>query len=411
MTHRDDAELVPAIRSSTQADEPSARLSTWTWVLVAFVAATAVGLLFTSDAFALDPRRSWIDAARESMPRWYVWALLVPLVAWSDRRLAARRPLGARVLLHVPLGLWWTAVACIGQRVLYAALRPPMVAPILDFAVMAYPWDLLVYGALAGVLIARDYAADARRREREAAALALRAARLEAGLAEARLSALGSQLNPHFLFNALNAVSAYMERDPAAARHLMAQLGGLLRASLDHAARPEVTLREELAFLDAYLDIERTRFEDRLTVSVAIDDAAAEARVPAFLLQPLVENAIKHGITQRATSGSVDVEVRVTSDGDGGDRLRVRVRDDGVGLPPGWRIGNHRGVGLRNVAARLDALYPSNHEFHVGPSAGGGVLVEIDLPLQRTTSMSDVPVHPAMPRAAPIAATHANEAG
>ncbi len=407
--HRRDAELVPAPRSPAPTDDPPSKHSVWMVVLTAFVASTAVGLLFTSDAFALDPRRHWIDVARESMPRWYVWALLVPLVAWTDRRLAARRPLSARVLLHVPLGLWWTAVACVGQRLLFMALRPPAMAPFLDFAVMAYPWDLLVYGALGGVVIARDYAADARRREREQAALALRAARLETGLAEARLSALGSQLNPHFLFNALNAVSAYTERDPATARHLMAQLGGLLRASLDHAARPEVTLREELTFLDAYLDIERARFEDRLIVTVAIDDEAADARVPAFLLQPLVENAIKHGITQRAASGCVDVEVRVAGDGDAGRRLRLRVRDDGVGLPPGWRIDSHRGVGLRNVAARLEALYPSRHRFQVGPGAGGGVLVEIDLPFVLAASEPGVPTNPSMPSVAAVAETTALE--
>lgn len=392
------ADVVPALQPPAHPDAPSVASSVWTRALVLFVASTAVGLLFTSDSYALGSRRSWIEAARESMPRWYVWALLVPLVAWTDRRFAADRPLGGRVLLHVPLGLWWTAVACVGQRLVYAALRPPTMGRWLDFVVMAYPWDLLVYGAIVGVVVARDYAADARRREREAAELAVRAARLEAGLAEARLSALGSQLHPHFLFNALNAVSAFTERDPATARHLMAQLGGLLRASLDHAARPEVTLREELAFLDAYLDIERARFEDRLTVTVAIDEGAGDARVPAFLLQPLVENAIKHGITQRATSGSVDVDVRVVSDGDAGDLLRVRVRDDGVGLPPGWRMESDRGVGLRNVAARLDALYASRHRFHVGPAAGGGVLVEIDLPFQLATPAAS---GPAMPLAAP----------
>ena len=401
------ADVVPALPSPAHSDEPSAEPSVWARVLVAFAASTLIGLLFTSDAHALDPRRPWIDVARESMPRWYVWALLVPLVAWTDRRFAARRPLGARVLLHVPLGLWWTAVACVVQRLAFIALSPPTMGTWRGFVVMAYPWDLLVYGAIVGVVIARDYAADARRRERESAALALRAARLEAGLAEARLSALGSQLHPHFLFNALNAVSAYTERDPATARHLMAQLGGLLRASLDHAARPEVTLREELAFLDAYLDIERARFEDRLTVTVAIDDAAADARVPAFLLQPLVENAIKHGITQRATSGCVDVDVRVVADGDVGDQLRVRVRDDGVGLPPGWRIESHRGVGLRNVEARLEALYSSRHRFHVGPATGGGVLVEIDLPFQRATPEPRAAVISSPPRATPVAATHA----
>jgi signal transduction histidine kinase len=398
-------EVVPPLGSPAHIDESSVDLSMWARALALFVAATAIGLLFTSDAYALAGRRSWIAAARESMPRWYVWALLVPLVAWTDRRFAAGRPLGGRVMLHVPLGLWWTAVACVGQRLVYAALRPPTMGRWLDFVVMAFPWDLLVYGAIVGVVVARDYAADARQREREAAELAVRAARLEAGLAEARLSALGSQLHPHFLFNALNAVSAFTERDPAMARHLMAQLGGLLRASLDHAARPEVTLREELAFLDAYLDIERARFEDRLTVTVAIDEAAADARVPAFLLQPLVENAIKHGITQRATSGCVDVDVRVVADHDAGTLLRVRVRDDGVGLPPGWRIENHGGVGLRNVAARLEALYPSRHRFSVGPAAGGGVLVEIDLPFQRAAQESDVAGGVEMPRAAPVAAT------
>jgi len=404
---RRPADVVPALRIPAHSDEPSAASSVWARALLLFAASTAIGLLFTSDAHALDPRRPWLDAARESMPRWYVWALLVPVVAWTDRRVAAGRPLGARVLLHVPLGLCWTAVACVGQRLAYIALRPPMPGTWRGFVVMAYPWDLLVYGAIVGVVIARDYAADARRRERESAELAVRAARLEAGLAEARLSVLGSQLNPHFLFNALNAVSAFTERDPATARHLMAQLGGLLRASLDHAARPEVTLREELAFLDAYLDIERARFEDRLTVTVAIDEGAAEARVPAFLLQPLVENAIKHGITQRATSGSVDVDVRVATDGDAGALLRVRVRDDGVGLPPGWRIDSHGGVGLRNVAARLDALYAERHRFRVGPAAGGGVLVEIDLPFQRATSDAGVAAGPPATLATPIAAPHA----
>ena len=400
---RRSANVVATPRSPAHPDappsEPRAEPSVWARASALFAASTAVGLLFTSDAYALGGR-SWIEAARSSMPRWYVWALLVPLVAWTDRRFAAGRPLGARILLHVPLGLWWTAVALVGQRLLMTALGAPTSGRWLGFMLASYPWDMLVYGALAGILIARHYEADARRRERESAELAVRAARLEAGLAEARLSALGSQLHPHFLFNALNAVSAYTEREPATARHLMAQLGGLLRASLDHAARPEVTLREELAFLDAYLDIERARFEDRLTVTVAIDDAAADARVPAFLLQPLVENAIKHGITQRATSGCVDVDVRVVADGDAGTLLRVRVRDDGVGLPPAWRIESHGGVGLRNVAARLDALYPSRHRFHVGPAAGGGVLVEIDLPFQPATSASGAASSIAMPVAA-----------
>jgi LytS/YehU family sensor histidine kinase len=248
---------------------------------------------------------------------------------------------------------------------------------VVRFMAERFPWDVLIYGAIAALEVARAYAADARRREREAAALALRAARLETGLAEARLHALAGQLQPHFLFNALNAISAYTEDEPRRARRLMAQLGELLRASLDHAARPEVTLAQELAFLEAYLGVERARFEDRLTVAVRADPAVLGACVPVFLLQPLVENAIKHGIVRRTAHGRVDVEARRE-----GDRLRLRVRDDGVGLPGGWRLDRDAGVGLRNAAERLERLYPGAHRLHVAPRPGGGVTVEVAIPFR-----------------------------
>jgi signal transduction histidine kinase len=330
------------------------------------------------------------------MPKWYVWGALVPAVAWSDRAVArtvtsrrggAGRGLGARLLLHLPLALGWSAVAVAVQVALRPLLGATTPAPWLTYAAQRYPGELFVYAGVAGVLLARDYAAEARRREREAADLAVRAARLEAGLAEARLHALGAQLQPHFLFNALNTVSAYTAREPATARRLMAQLGALLRASLDHGARPQVALREELAFLDAYLGIERARFGDRLAVTVRADDGALGALVPGFLLQPLVENAIKHGVGPRAAGGRVNVDVRRRTDrlgGDhpGGDRLVLQVRDDGVGLPAGWDLGAHAGVGLGNVAGRLAALYPGCHRVRVGPAPGGGVLAEVDLPFR-----------------------------
>jgi signal transduction histidine kinase len=361
----------------------------WRWptrasVGAVFAACTLVGLAFAVHWHALGPPTSWAALLREAMPQWYLWGALLPVVAWADRRLGPGRGMRARLLLHVPLGLGWTTVALAAELALRPVLGAPRPPSWLTFVAMRYPGELLVYGAIAGALVARDYAAQARRREREAAALGVRAARLEAGLAEARLHALGSQLHPHFLFNALNAVSAYTDRDPGTARRLMAQLGQLLRASLDHAARPEVTLAEELAFLDAYLDIERARFEDRLTVTVRADEAALDALVPSFVLQPLVENAIKHGITSRAAAGRVDVDARVSVSGAGpeNDRLVVRVRDDGVGLPAGWRLHEHGGVGLSNAVARLDALYPGCHRFRVAPASGGGVLVCVELPFR-----------------------------
>ncbi len=345
--------------------------------LVPLAACALVGLLFSGQLYLLSPDDGWARALTLNMPQWLVWGLLAPLIARADRRLGAGRPVWARALMHVPLGIAWTVAALATRFAIRPVLHggyPPSVA---RFMAERFPWDLLIYGAIAGLVVARDYAADARRREREAAELALRAARLETGLAEARLHVLGGQLQPHFLFNALNAISAYTEDEPRRARRLMAQLGELLRASLDHAARPEVTLAQELAFLEAYLGVERARFEDRLTVEVRADPAALGARMPVFLLQPLVENAIKHGIVRRTAHGRVDVEAWREA-----DVLRLRVRDDGVGLPSGWSLGRDAGVGLRNAAERLERLYPGAHRLHVAPRPGGGVSVEVAIPFR-----------------------------
>jgi signal transduction histidine kinase len=363
--------------------------------VVPLAACALVGLLFSGQMYLLSPGDGWAGALTRNMPQWLVWGLLVPLILRADRRLGAGRAVWARALLHVPLGVAWTTVALAIRFAVRPVLHggyPPSVA---RFMAERFPWDLLIYGAIAGLAVARDYAADARRREREAAQLALRASQLETGLAEARLHVLGAQLQPHFLFNALNAISAYTEDEPRRARRLMAQLGELLRASLDHAARPEVTLAEELAFLEAYLGIERARFEDRLTVAVRADGAVLDAGVPAFLLQPLVENAIKHGIVRRRAHGRVDVEAWRE-----GDTLRLRVRDDGVGLPGGWSLSRNAGVGLRNAAERLDRLYPGAHRLHVAPRPGGGTAVEVAIPFRAGATRAPPGARPNTPREA-----------
>ncbi len=367
----------PAAPPGARAPSAANRRRAWARAGAGFAACTAVGLAFALLWRAAGPPTSWAALLRETMPRWYVWGALLPLVARADHRLGSGRGLRARLLLHVPLALGWAAVAAAAQLALRPLLGAPTAGSWVTHAAMRYPGELFVYAALAGALVARDYAAEARRRERAEAALAVRTARLEAGLAEARLHALAAQLHPHFLFNALNTVSAYTEREPEVARHLMAELGTLLRASLDHAARPEVALADELAFLEAYLAIERARFGDRLAVTVRADEGVLAASVPAFLLQPLVENAIKHGVAPRAAGGRVDVEARRA-----GGRLALTVRDDGVGLPAGWALADHAGVGLGNVAGRLDALYPGDYRFGVGAAPGGGVLVEVEVPFR-----------------------------
>jgi LytS/YehU family sensor histidine kinase len=208
----------------------------------------------------------------------------------------------------------------------------------------------------------------------ESRARALRASELERSLAEARLRTLQTQLQPHFLFNALNTISAFVERDPRGARRMIEHLGDLLRFSLQHSARQETTLEEELQALEHFLAIQRVRFEDRLEVSVSVEPGARRAAVPGLILQPLVENAIRHGASLERPS-----RITISAVRDNGD-LRLRVADDGPGLPPGWQMEESAGIGLSNTRQRLAQLYPAAHQFSLHESPGGGVTAEVVIP-------------------------------
>ncbi len=201
-------------------------------------------------------------------------------------------------------------------------------------------------------------------------------ARLERQAAEARLNALRMQLDPHFLFNALNTISSQVERDPALARDMIEHLGDLFRSSLESRERRVLPLSEELAYLDHYLAIQRMRFGDRLRVDTRIDDAARAAAVRSFFIQPLVENAIRHGLSARASGGRI-----VISAVRRGPRLQVTVADDGVGLPAGWSLDRSCGFGLSITRERLGGLYPDGGAtLAVRPRAGGGTEVDVMLP-------------------------------
>lgn len=339
---------------------------------------TALSFFFASQIVLLGGQRvTWGLALSFTMPRWYVWGALVPVVFWLDRRLVAGRSLATRVALHVPLAVAVTLLSIVIRVVIRPLRGAPWPNDMWAFFLERFYWDLLIYAVIAGVSIARDMAQRARERETEAHELALQTANLERRLTEARLQSLRAQLNPHFLFNALNTISAFTETSPQTARRLMGQLGDLLRASLTHAARPLVSLGEELTFLDDYLAIELARFEGRLTVSVEADDELLATQVPSFLLQPLVENAIRHGIAPRMSGGHIDVSATRN-----GTALKLRVRDNGVGLPADWTLERDGGIGLKNAASRLQHLYRRDNLLRVSPAAAGGVDVQIDLPLR-----------------------------
>lgn len=211
-----------------------------------------------------------------------------------------------------------------------------------------------------------------RYRERER-----RAAELEGQLARARLETLRMQLNPHFLFNTLNTIAAMVHAHPPIAERMVTRLSELLRASLDHPDTHEVPLRDELELLRRYLDIEQVRFSDRLSVVLEADVAVEEALVPSLLLQPLVENAIRHGVELADSPGRIEVRA-----GRFGSRLRLSVRDNGPGPSADATPTRRGGIGLRNTRARLAHLYPGEHWFELRRADGGGAEVEVVLPLK-----------------------------
>jgi two-component system LytT family sensor kinase len=226
---------------------------------------------------------------------------------------------------------------------------------------------------IVAVSLAFDYYSKYRERE-------LSAAELEKQLAEARLQALQMQLNPHFLFNSLHSISALMHQDVEGADGMIARLSDLLRAALESSDTQEVTLREELDLLKRYLAIEQIRFGDRLNVNIAAPPELLDAEVPNLILQPLVENAIRHGVEPRATPGRIELRAQRSN-----NALVLEVSDNGPGLPSSQPMDE--GVGLSNTRTRLRTLYGEAHSFELRQSPEGGLLVRLTIPF-RTASKS-----------------------
>jgi LytS/YehU family sensor histidine kinase len=229
--------------------------------------------------------------------------------------------------------------------------------------------NLLVYWIIVAVAHAVLFYQRYRRRE-------LGAVQLESELARARLQALKTQLHPHFLFNTLHSISTLMYRDVGAADRMLARLSELLRLTLESSDAQEVSLHDEIGFLEKYLEIEKIRLGERLTVDFDIDPALDDVLVPNLVLQPIVENAVKHGIAPRSAPGRIAVRAWA-EDGS----LRLRVTDDGLGLPqPPARLVT--GIGLSNVRARLERLYGEAHQVSMRAAEPSGLIVDLTLPLR-----------------------------
>lgn len=299
----------------------------------------------------------------------WLWAAITPLIFWISSRTSAVHSRAARVALLVVAGIVIAVFVDISldtvrEAVLATRRRGPAFAPFRAFGRFGPLNQLLIYLAVLAAGLAREYFQREQQRRRETVLL-------EAQLATARLDALRMQLNPHFLFNTLHAVSALVERDPSGVRKMIARLSELLRHTLDTPAAKEVPLGEELAFLQRYLDIMAVRFQGKLRVTQAIDDEARDVPVPNFILQPLVENALEHGVS-RAT-GEAEIEIRARRDG---DQLVVTIHDSG----PGLDAAAEGGVGLANTRARLQALYGDAGSVTLRTEAEGGAAAEIRAP-------------------------------
>jgi signal transduction histidine kinase len=299
-----------------------------------------------------------------------VWALLTPAIVWLAGRFPPRRSAGF-VAVHVVASVAVALSHARGFVFVLSRIQPDVWAGletghvVMNAVVANIHSNVLLYWIVAGGAWLIAYYRRSRERD-------MRAAQLEARLAQAELQVLKMQLHPHFLFNTLHAVSALVHEDPEAADRMLSQLGDLLRATLAAGEAQEVPLGRELEFVDRYLDIERQRLGDRLQVDRDIDGAALDALVPSLLLQPLVENAIRHGIAPSAAGGTIRIRARCES-----GALRLEVSDDGEGCDPD-RLAP--GLGLSNTRARLTQLYGPAHRLSVTGAAGAGVRVDLTLP-------------------------------
>jgi len=380
---------------------------TWSLILLAWLIPASVALL---QSVASNLLRGTLGAewpwALLQIPRWLTWVPLTPIVFYAADRFPFRRDrlgrsawthLGIALLIALVIEVLWLQISFVIQGYLDPVGLARMQnnrADVYSAAVLSrLLGDAFIYAAVLGVATTLGY--HRRLRERE-----LRAAQLEAQLALAQVQALKMQVHPHFLFNTLHAVTVLIREDPVAATRIVTRLGDLLRLTLSRATTAQVSFRRELEILTLYLEIERTRFHDRLDIAYDVQPTTLGALVPDLILQPLVENAIRHGVSPNAGTGRIEVRSRRD-----GDWLCVEIRDNGTGLAHGQVRPD--GIGLTTTRARLERLYGERQELTLADLPEGGCVARIRIPFQLTADDRGEPaVRPPLPptSAAPLVA-------
>jgi two-component system LytT family sensor kinase len=345
---------------------------------------TFIGIVFTLQGYFtsyLSERPvSLTDSLYLQMTWSYLWALATPLVLFAATKLPIERNNWIRSsLLHIPISIVLSVILTALGHVanwLYWGMsmgRPFSLERMGRFVVANFSEGIGIY-----LLIAlTSYAFSYYRRYREGQ---VRTLQLEAQLSHAQLQALKMQLHPHFLFNTLHSISALLNKDTESARKMITRLGDFLRLTLENSGSQEVTLEQEIEFLTCYLEIERIRFQNRLVTRIHVAQQTLDAKVPNLILQPIVENAIRHGIAPRSTPGLIEIEAKHRN-----GTLRIQVRDNGPGLSEHRtsEILFKKGLGLANTESRLEQLYGAAHLFDLSNNPDGGLIVTLEIPFHK----------------------------
>lgn len=372
----------PIIKYETEGETGKSK---WKWRLTGFIVWTVIGFSFGSRTYiayymdGLNP--SWQEIYSSSMTDYYLWGLASPFIFYLCRRFPIERErLFSRLVFYFAVGVAMTFIVLALSILIYWHIgyvnkqRSPTLAILFSNAILNLYFIhqfTLIYWVTVVVGQAFEY-------YRQLRVGKLRAAQLSIQLAQAQLAALKMQVHPHFLFNTLNSIAALMHKDIEAADRMIARLSDFLRMTLRSSNEPIVTLEQELEFLKTYLEIEKVRFQERLSVEIEVEPEALEAQVPNLILQPLVENAVRHGLARQTSVGRLSVYARRLR-----DRLEIRIKDNGRGLQyrESAKQKNQSGLGLANTRARLAQVYDEDYVFEIeNNKESSGTVVTLNVP-------------------------------
>lgn len=380
------------VASALESEVPARRdhdrlLPSWRWSLVLLLVWLVPAVIFSGRNAVRQPDGDlalWGHNLVRNSWYWLYWAALCPAayrmyVRWPLLRHFRWRSLAAHAGAAVLSVLLIALISAVVRIVFIRDLGPTAILAREFFSRAGLGLHLLhffKYWFVLGLMALMCEVRLRREAERRTATLTLEASRLEGQLASATLQMLRSQLDPHFLFNALNSVSSLVESgDNERAFRMIGVLGGLLRATLEPRGEQRSSLARELELVDRYLELESLRFGDRLRVRIDVPPPCMATQLPSLLLQPLVENVVRHAVARQVDPVTLDLVARME-----GGRLQIDIVDDGPGLPDDWSRRHSYGVGLSTTSERLRLVYGDDHRFEVGPSPDGGVRCRIDIP-------------------------------